>query len=84
MELRHNNFPMNDVETTNTYETRRMDNVKSKGPGLLAKLAAAAVAFAYLGSPIDLIPDFIPVLGQVDDITALYLAYRYIFLTKGE
>jgi uncharacterized membrane protein YkvA (DUF1232 family) len=32
-----------------------------------AKLVAAAVA-AYALSPIDLIPDFIPVLGYVDDL----------------
>src|SRR5262245_1535072 len=32
-----------------------------------AKLVAAAVA-AYAFSPIDLIPDFVPVLGYLDDI----------------
>lgn len=34
---------------------------------LLAKLVAAAVA-AYAFSPIDLIPDFIPIIGLIDDI----------------
>ena len=34
---------------------------------LLAKLVAGAVA-AYALSPIDLIPDFIPVLGYIDDL----------------
>lgn len=56
------NVPMNEVN----------------GPSLIAKLVAAALAFAYVGSPVDVIPDFIPLLGQVDDITAIYLAYRYI------
>ena len=35
-----------------------------------AKLVAAAVA-AYAFSPIDLIPDFVPVLGSLDDIVIL-------------
>lgn len=34
---------------------------------ILAKVAAAAVA-AYALSPIDLIPDFVPVLGYLDDL----------------
>ncbi len=38
----------------------------------LAKLAAGCVA-AYALSPIDLIPDFIPVLGYLDDIVLVPL-----------
>jgi uncharacterized membrane protein YkvA (DUF1232 family) len=40
---------------------------------LWAKLVAAALV-AYLASPIDLIPDFIPVLGQVDDLLVAIIA----------
>lgn len=39
----------------------------------LVRLLALAVA-AYAASPIDLIPDFIPVLGYVDDLLLLPLA----------
>ena len=46
-----------------------------------AKLLGAAF-MAYLLSPIDLIPDFIPVLGQIDDIllvpAGFYVVYRMI------
>ena len=37
---------------------------------LLAKLVIA-LTVAYAVSPIDLIPDFIPVLGQLDDLVIL-------------
>jgi uncharacterized membrane protein YkvA (DUF1232 family) len=47
----------------------------------LAKLVAGAVA-AYALSPIDLIPDFIPVLGYLDDLVivplGILLAVRLI------
>jgi uncharacterized membrane protein YkvA (DUF1232 family) len=39
---------------------------------LMAKVLAGAVA-AYALSPIDLIPDFIPVLGYVDDLLIIPL-----------
>lgn len=39
-------------------------------------------AIAYLACPIDLIPDFIPVIGQLDDVLIvpflLYLAFKFI------
>jgi uncharacterized membrane protein YkvA (DUF1232 family) len=49
--------------------------------GLAAKCVAALVA-AYALSPIDLIPDFVPVLGLLDDLLLLplgiWLAIRLI------
>lgn len=42
-----------------------------------AKIVAAAV-LAYLVSPIDLIPDFIPVLGQLDDLVIVPLGIALV------
>lgn len=44
--------------------------LKDKEPPIAAKLVAA-VTVAYALSPIDLIPDFIPVLGYLDDVILL-------------
>lgn len=51
--------------------------LKDKDTPLPAKIMAA-VTVAYALSPIDLIPDFIPVLGQLDD---LILVPAFIALT---
>ena len=48
---------------------------------LLAKIVAALVV-AYAFSPIDLIPDFIPIIGHLDDLIlvplGIYIALRLI------
>ena len=44
--------------------------MKDKRTPLLAKILAA-IAVAYALSPIDLIPDFIPVIGYLDDVLLL-------------
>lgn len=49
-----------------------------------AKLLAGAVA-AYALSPIDLIPDFVPVLGYVDDLIIVPLGiWAVVKLIPGE
>ena len=46
------------------------------------KLMLLAVA-AYLAFPLDLIPDFIPVLGQLDDALVVALALRSLARSAG-
>ena len=39
--------------------------------------AAVLVAAIWVASPIDLIPEFLPVIGPLDDIVVVLLAFRY-------
>lgn len=58
--------------------------------GLVTDSRVAAVdklivagAIAYIIAPIDLIPDFIPFLGEVDDVYLLVLALRRLMQNAG-
>ena len=42
-----------------------------------------AFAVPYLASPIDLIPDFIPVLGQFDDALVVIAVLGYVARRAG-
>ncbi len=43
----------------------------------------AGIAAAYAFSPVDVIPDFIPVLGKTDDILLMALALRHVIEEAG-
>jgi uncharacterized membrane protein YkvA (DUF1232 family) len=46
------------------------------------KLALVAIA-AYLASPLDLVPDFLPVAGQADDAVLVVIALRWMLRSWG-
>jgi uncharacterized membrane protein YkvA (DUF1232 family) len=50
--------------------------------GRARRLALLALA-AYLASPIDLVPDFVPVAGQLDDALLVALALRSLVRAAG-
>jgi|tagenome__1003787_1003787.scaffolds.fasta_scaffold20984294_6 uncharacterized membrane protein YkvA (DUF1232 family) len=47
------------------------------------KMLLIALA-AYLGLPFDLVPDFIPVAGQLDDAIVVALVLRYVVRAGGD
>lgn len=44
----------------------------------------AGVVMGYLVSPIDLIPDIVPVLGQADDVLLVAFAIRHLMEGAGD
>lgn len=59
-------------------------SLKSKDTPLVAKLLAG-ITISYALSPIDLIPDFVPVLGYLDDVIILpvLIALTVRFIPKS-
>ena len=45
--------------------------------------ALLVVVIAYVASPIDIVPDFIPVAGQLDDAILVVLALRVLLRGSG-
>ncbi|MDH3471031.1 MAG: YkvA family protein [Acidimicrobiia bacterium] len=50
----------------------------------LRRKIVAGAAGAYVFAPIDLIPDFIPVLGQVDDLIVVALGLKHLIEGASE
>ena len=59
-------------------------SLKDKDTPVVAKIVAA-ITVAYALSPIDLIPDFIPVLGYLDDVILLpaFIAWTIRLIMKA-
>jgi len=54
----------------------------SRVPSRNKVLVGAAIA--YIISPVDIVPDFIPLLGQVDDLLVIALVLKGLFDAAGK
>lgn len=60
---------------------RRLLADKALGAGVRIRLA---LLLAYLLSPIDLVPDFVPVIGYADDVIIVAVVLRAVIARAGE
>ena len=82
--------PRTGAKRTVMYYIKQLPNYLRLLGGLLGdrrvsvmdKLLVAG-AIAYIAMPLDLIPDFIPFLGEVDDVFLLVLALQRLVVNAG-
>ena len=82
--------PRTGAKRTVIYYMKQLPNYLRLLGGLLTDRRVATVdklmvagAIAYIVMPIDLIPDFIPFIGEVDDVFVLVLALQRLIANAG-
>ena len=82
--------PRTGAKRTVMYYIKQLPNYLRLLGGLLGDRRVAVMdkllvagAIAYIAMPLDLIPDFIPFLGEVDDVFLLILALQRLVANAG-
>ena len=87
---RNKSAPRTGAKRTVLHYIRQLPNFVRLLLGLITDPRVAMVdkllvfgAIAYIVTPIDLIPDFIPFIGEVDDVYLLVIALQRLISTAG-